>query len=105
MVKLPNYVWFLGNIPFRGAGNVYSGSAGCDPMLGNISSKVFRYRVWIQKNDDGMRLIAGHYIGEYNYESTDSEIITEKVFDASPEGILEAESWIQDAQDNALAAF
>lgn len=105
MIKLPNYVWFLGNIPFRGDGNIYSGSAGCDPMLGNITDKVFRYRVWLNKTDDGFQLIAGYYNGEYNYESTDPAIITEKVFAASPEGILEAQNWLQAAQDNALASF
>lgn len=105
MIKLPNYVWFLGNIPFRGEGNVYSGSAGCDPMLGNITDKVFRYRVWLNKTDDGFQLIAGYYNGEYNYESTDPEIITEKIFDASPDGIIEAQNWLQSAQDTALASF
>lgn len=105
MIKLPNYVWFLGNIPFRGDGNVYSGSAGCDPELGNITDKVFRYRVWLNKTDDGFQLIAGHYNGEFNYESTDPEIITEKIFNPSAEGILEAQTWLQEAQDAALASF
>lgn len=105
MIKLPNYVWFLGNIPFRGDGNVYSGSAGCDPEFGNITDKVFRYRVWLNKTDDGFQLIAGHYNGEFNYESTDPEIITEKIFNPSAEGILEAQTWLQEAQDAALASF
>lgn len=105
MIKLPNYVWFLGNIPFRGDGNIYSGSAGCDPMFGNITDKVFRYRVWLNKTDDGFELVACHYNGEYNYESTDPEIITEKKFNASPEGIIEAQNWLQEAQDAALTSF
>ena len=105
MIKLPNYVWFLGNIPFRGDGNIYSGSAGCDPELGNITDKVFRYRVWLNKTDDGFQLIAVHYKGEFNYESTDPEIITQRIFNASAEGILEAQNWLQEAQDAALVSF
>ena len=105
MVKLPNYVWFLGNIPFRGDGNIYSGSAGCDPFYGNDSSKTFRCRVWLSKTDDGLILNAAHYLGEYSYDSTDKEIINETTFEASPQGISEAESWLNEAEENALKYF
>lgn len=105
MVKLPNYIWFLGNIPFRGDGNIYSGSAGCDPFYGNNSLKTFRCRVWLNKTDDGLILHAAHYLGEYSYDSTDKEIINEKTFEASPQGISEAELWLNEAEINALKQF
>lgn len=105
MIKLPNYIWFLGNIPFRGDGNIYSGSMGCDPLLGNIANKTFRYRVWLSKNDDGLILNAAHYNGEYAYDSTDKSVISEKVFEASPKGIEEAQNWLQEAEDNAIKSF
>lgn len=105
MVKLPNYIWFLGNIPFRGDGNVYSGSAGCDEFYGNINGKTFRYRVWLEKNDDGLILNAVHYNGENAYDATDKTILVEKTFEASPEGISEAEKWLNEAQENAVKSF
>ncbi len=105
MVKLPNYIWFLGNIPFRGDGNIYSGSAGCDPFYGIVPSKTFRYRVWLSKNDDGLTLNAAHYVGEKTYDSTDNELINEKTFDASPQGIADAETWLNEAEEKTLKTF
>ncbi len=105
MIKLPNLPWFMGMLAFRGEGNMYSGSAGCDPVLGNIESKTFRYRVWIEKSDDAYILKAVHYFGLYSYDATDKNIMTEKVFEATQCGIDEAERWLQEAQDNALASF
>lgn len=105
MIKLPNYIWFLGNIPFRGDGNIFSGSAGCDPLLGNIESKTFRYRVWLCKNDDGLELHAVNYIGDFAYDYTDKDSMNTKIFEASPKGIEEAESWLNEAQDAALKLF
>lgn len=105
MIKLPNLDWFMGMLKFRGEGNYFSGSAGCDPTLGNIESKVFRYRVWIRANESGFELVAVHYCGLYSYEATDKSIITERIFDASTEGIAEAQNWLQAAQDSALESF
>ena len=105
MIKLPHYGWFLGNIPFRGDGNIFSGSAGCDAYYGNIKDKTFRYRVWLNKVEDGFELVAAHYNGEYSYEATDKSIITERTFAASAEGINEAEIWLDEAQNNAIKSF
>lgn len=105
MVKLPQIDWFMGMLKFRGEGNIYSGSAGCDPMLGNIESKIFRCRAWIEKKDDKFILKAAYYNGLYSYEATDKSIITEKEFEASPDGILQAQSWLQTAEDDAVESF
>lgn len=105
MIKLPNYIWFLGNIPFRGDGNTYSGSAGCDEFYGNIKNKTFRYRVWLNKSEEGLNLIAAYYNGEYSYDSTDKSIISETIFEASPKGIEAAEIWLNEAQENAIKTF
>ncbi len=105
MIKLPNYIWFLGNIPFRGDGNIYSGSNGCDPLYGNSENKTFRYRVWLNKTEEGLELIAAHYIGAYAYDSTDKSVIVEKTFPASTQGITEAESWLKEAEEIAIKSF
>ncbi len=105
MVKLPNLSWFMGMLAFRGEGNIYSGSAGCDPFLGNTESKTFRYRVWIDKNDDGFILKTVHYFGLYSYDATDKEIMTEKTFDATHDGIDEAQVWLQAAETEAVEKF
>lgn len=99
MVKLPSYEWFMGLINFRGKGNVFSGSMGSDPMLG-ITSSCFRYSVWIEKNEnDEFVLKAAHYIGLNAFDSTDKDIMTMNVFEASTDGIHEAEEWIKNAAD------
>lgn len=100
MIKLPSYEWFMGNICFRGKGNRYSGSCGCDPLKGNIDDKTFRYSVWLDNNEDGsMYLKAVYYSGPYALEATNESIITDKRFDASAEGIVEAQQWISEAAE------
>lgn len=105
MIKLPNLDWFMGMLKFRGDGNYFSGSFGCDPSLGNNDSKTFRYRVWVEKNDDSFILKAVYYYGIYSYEATDKSIMKVNDFEASPEGILEAQNWLQSAEDEASEKF
>lgn len=95
----------MGMLKFRGDGNVYSGSAGCDPLLGNIENKTFRCRAWIEKREDNYILVAAYYYGLYSYEATDPSIITHKEFEASSVGISEAQMWLQEAEDNAINYF
>lgn len=100
MVKLPSLEWFMGNINFRGKGNRYSGSFGCDPALGNNDSNTFRYSVWIDRNEDEeLVLIAGYYSGALSYEATDKSQITENIFSVNSQGILEAQSFIENAAE------
>ena len=99
MVKLPSYEWFMGLISFRGDGNTYSGSFGCDPAKGITDGNIFRYVVTIDKQEDTMVLKALYYVGVNALGATDKSLITEKLFECSPEGVLLAQQWIQDAAD------
>lgn len=99
MVKLPSYLWFMGLISFRGPGNTYSGSFGCDPALGNIDGNIFRYVVKIINKDDVNVLRAVYYVGNNALEATDESLITEKIFEATSEGILEAQDWLNAAAE------
>lgn len=105
MIKLPNLDWFMGMLKFRGDGNYFSGSYGCDPLLGNIESKTFRYRVWIEKIEDSFILNAVYYYGVYSYAATDKSLMTVKDFDATQQGILEAQEWLQNAKNEAVEKF
>lgn len=102
MIKLPSYLWFMGLINFHGSGNTYSGSFGCDPALGNIEGKIFRYVVKIIQQDDINVLRAVYYEGQNALEATDESLITEKIFESSSEGILEAQEWLNIAADAFL---
>lgn len=105
MIKLPKLDWFMGMLKFRGEGNIFSGSAGCDPCLGNDESRSFRYRVWVEKIDDEFRLKAAYYYGLYNYDATDKSIITENIYTADENGIEEAQRWLQSAENQAKEKF
>jgi len=101
MIKLPSYLWFMGLINFRGKGNRYSGSFGCDPEKGNLDGNVFRYSVWIEKDENDIYFLkAVYYVGINAYDSTDKSLITEKTFESSSEGIIEAQEWLQSAADD-----
>lgn len=101
MIKLPSYEWFMGNICFKGKGNRYSGSIGCDPYKGIVADKTFRYSVWIDNDEDGsMFLKAVWYTGINALDSTDTSLVTENRFKSSADGILEAQQWLLDAAEN-----
>lgn len=102
MINLPSHLWFMGNINFKGPGNTYSGSLGCDPALGNIDGNSFRYLVKIVNQDDTLKLRALYYIGEYAVEATDESLITERFFESSSEGIEEAQDWLNSAAEDFL---
>lgn len=97
LIKLPSYEWFLGLMGFGGKGNVYAGSYGTDPYRGCLVSETFRYRVWIDKDENDEKLLkAVHYIGQECFDETDSKSMTEKNFDATSDGIIEAQNWLID---------
>ena len=95
LIKLPSYEWFLGLMGFGGAGNIYAGSYGTDPYKGCLVSDTFRYRVWIEKDENGEKLLkAVYYVGSQCYDETQKEKITEETFEASAEGIDEAQKYL-----------
>ena len=94
-IKLPSYEWFLGLMGFGGEGNIYAGSYGTDPYKGCLVSDTFRYRVWIEKDENGEKLLkAVYYVGNQCYDETQKEKITEETFEASAEGIDEAQKYL-----------
>lgn len=95
LIKLPSYEWFLGLISFGGKGNIYAGSYGTDPYLGCLDRPSFRYRVWIEKDEnDEKQLKAIHYTGDCCFDETDKGSMTEKIFEASAAGIAQAQEWL-----------
>ena len=95
LIKLPSYEWFLGLMGFGGAGNIYAGSYGTDPYKGCLVSDTFRYRVWIEKDENNEKsLKAVYYVGSQCYDETQKEKITEETFEASAEGIDEAQKYL-----------
>lgn len=94
-IKLPSYEWFLGLMGFGGKGNTYAGSYGTDPYNGCLGRPIFSYRVWIEKDENDEKLLkAIHYCGVKCFDETDKEEMTEKIFEASAAGILEAQEWL-----------
>jgi hypothetical protein len=103
LVKLPSYEWFLGQMNLGGKGNTYAGSYGTDPYLGCLKSDSFRYRIWIAEDENKNRTLkAIQYIGTDCFDVTDKEILTEKTFEASADGVNEAQSWVIDGVNSFI---
>ena len=95
IIKLPSYEWFIGLMGFGAKGNIYAGSYGTDPYLGCLGRPNFRYRVWLEKDENDEKILkAVHYCGEECFDETDEADMTEKTFEASAAGILEAQEWL-----------
>lgn len=105
LIKLPSFEWFLGLMGFGGKGNTYAGSYGTDPYLGCLGRPSFRYRAWIEKDEnDEKQFKAVHYTGNDCYDETDKEKVTEKIFEASAAGILEAQEWLLSELEQFMAS-
>ena len=105
LIKLPSFEWFLGLMGFGGKGNTYAGSYGTDPYLGCLGRPSFRYRAWIEKDEnDEKQFKAVHYNGNDCYDETDKEKVTEKIFEASAAGILEAQEWLLGELEKFMAS-
>ncbi|MDD6275893.1 MAG: hypothetical protein PUB20_03615 [Clostridia bacterium] len=103
LIKLPKYNWFDGLMMFGGAGNIYTGSIGTDPKRGAVDANCFRYRVWLEKDENGEKsLIAAWYRGLECYAATDDEKINKKEFEGSQKGILQAQEWLLDSYNKGL---
>ena len=100
MIKLPNIKWFIGLMNFRGEGNIYSGSVGCDPYYGDFGKDVFRYRVWIERDDDGSLVLkAVNYRGNNSYDETDGDAMQKMDFEATQDGVDKAQSWLTECSN------
>ena len=101
LIQLPKFNWFDGLMMFGGKGNVYTGSIGTDPQRGTVSESCFRYRVWLEKDENSEKsLIAVWYRGCQCYEATDKNQTVRKEFEGSQRGISEAQEWLLDSYKN-----
>ena len=95
LIKLPSFEWFIGLMNLGGKGNTYTGSYGTDPYYGCTGREQFRYRVWIEKDEnDEKQLVAVHYIGDDCFDETDNVKLEKKIFESSAHGIAEAQDWL-----------
>lgn len=85
---------------FKGKGNVYTGSIGTNPDRGATVAANFRYRVWLERDENAEKsLFAAWYFGEKCYDATDAECITKQEFEGSARGILQAQDWLIDSYE------
>ena len=102
-VKLLGYKYFLGAAPVGGKTNDYSGSISLDPDHHSVFDKDFRYRAFLQKDDDGeFKVVAQCYVGNFCFEKTDPEIIQTLEFEGSDKGIEQAKQWLQSAYEKII---
>ena len=93
-IELPGLTWFKG-------GNIYTGSFGTNPQYGFMNIYTAEYKAFFHKDETGLQLKASWRIRPPWNEPQDTETI-EKVFDASAEGIHEAEQWLSDEIQKSL---
>lgn len=97
LIKLPSYEWFIGFMNLGGKGNTYTGSYGTQPYKGCLCGDEFRYRVWIDKDEnDEKALNALYYIGNKCFGETEKEKLHTQKFEASIKGIEQAQIWLLD---------
>lgn len=86
-VFIPLNSWLIGGSRIGGSYNYYTGSIGTDPMKGAIGQRIFNYRIWIEKNEEGTEFIkAAVYYGMMSYESQNEDEIKTNIFELTDEG-------------------
>ena len=88
-ITLPIFDWFIGD-PFKKTGNRYVGSVGAT----SITANAFCYRVWLERGEDGAKLIAESFdVLTKNQPDTHAQ----STFDGNEEGHAALCAWL-DAQ-------
>lgn len=105
LIKLPSHEWFIGLMNLGGQGNIYTGSYGTEPYKGCLCGDEFRYRVWVEKDENGEKLLkAVYYVGSECFDvAADDKKITRE-FEASTKGINEAQNWLCEELDGFIKA-
>lgn len=96
-IKLPMFVYYYGDFEKSGHVNSYKGSYGTPPATGFINETTFCYEVRLEKEEDGLKLVAEYW---YRNPWTAAEPVTpgkKAEFEASDKGVKDAEEWLNKA--------
>lgn len=103
-VFIPLNSWLIGGSRIGGSYNYYTGSLGTDPLKGAIGQKIFNYRIWIEKNEEGTEFIkTAIYYGMMSYDSQDEDDIKRNIFELSDEGREKLGEYVQTEADAFFA--
>jgi len=96
LIKLPPFSWFV-------EGNAHSGSSGTDPGKGALSTNTFNFNVNIDSNEDQDKIIAVNcFIQPPWPDKADKSTINSMNFPFSPEGLQQAENWLNVMESNFI---
>lgn len=94
-IFVPLLTWLIGASRIGGKYNNYTGSRGTDNNLGLLSSKVFNYRIWLEKLDEQEILKAAIYYGAQSYECQNEDGIEVKIFEPEQESLAKVKDWLE----------
>ena len=95
-VYVPVLDWFVGDI-FSKQGNCYVGSVGAE----GIESNAFCYKVWLQREDDGCKIICEVYDC---LTTTNFDKHQRAEFLGDEQGFNEAKKWINSKYTDYISA-
>ena len=103
-VFIPLMSWLIGGSRIGGSYNIYTGSAGTDPLKGAIGQKIFNYRIWIEKNEEGTEHVkVAVYYGMSCFEDQNEDDIRNNVFELSEEGMAAVKQFVENEADEFFA--
>ena len=95
-VYIPVFDWFVGDV-FSKQGNCYVGSVGAE----GISSNAFCYKVWLERNDDGVKLVCIVYDC---LTANDSDKHQKADFSGDEQGFTDLKHWLNSKYEDYLKA-
>lgn len=100
-VFVPLMSWLIGGSRIGGSYNTYTASLGTDPLKGAIGQRIFNYRIWIEKNDEGEEFVyAAVYYGMNCYENQPEDEVTVKIFELKEEATEEIKAWLEEMAED-----
>lgn len=100
---MPLFSFLYGAIPTHGLGNPFTGSATLHKNQYDANISEFRYRIWIDENDEGERVItACWYVGLYCFEVTDKNEMIFKSFPCDEKEMINISNWLNDAYNSSV---
>ncbi|MCQ2470684.1 MAG: hypothetical protein MJ147_01440 [Clostridia bacterium] len=102
-VKVLSYKYLVGAANVGWKSNSYSGSLTLDPQHHNAFDEEFKYRFFLRKEEEELKVVAQCFVGNVSFDCVDEAKIQELTFEGSDDGVQQAREWVQGAFDSIMA--
>lgn len=98
-IFVPLMSWLIGGSRIGGSYNIYCASLGTDPQKGCLASRIFNYRIWIEKLDETEIIKLAIYYGMNSFENQPEDEIVTETYEMNEESLVLIKGYLEAKAD------